>query len=155
MMKKYFFIIGLIEIISVTIIAVIYFIFILNCIEARFDPYTLFLLFTGLFFIVFFGPALGFLFLSHSDSLPSVEKVILNKSEINNNEIIQYYDCKNKILNVGDVVKCVNETLIKQSQIDDLGEIAYLKNGKIGVIFHSSRGTFTLNMFSEDIKKIS
>lgn len=152
-MKKYFKYIGILELICVSIIVLVYLCSIISAMPEIFDePYLLFKSTAILILLSVIGPAVGLLFISHSNSLP--EKANLEKPVIETHRDYKIrYKKGDEKFEIGDFVDCIDEEMIKQYKIKKHGIITTLNDNGIYVKFEGENGHYTLYVSCYQIRK--
>ena len=153
-MKKYFLILGIIELIAVFIGAC----FISVIIAKGFLIYdvkeTIKLIVLFIVYLIF-APALGLLFISHSRSLPEKEKAYKTENQQNNDIFVRDKKTKNtnEMFSVGDKVECIDINLLNKYGVNSEGKVVYIHGENIGVEFYTDKGHYTLSLSENQIKK--
>ena len=156
-MKKYFKIIGILELICVVIAGIVDIIYIFKSIPLISSNSLYFIqLLIILVVLIFLGPAIGLLFISHANLLPEQEWEVNRKTmkmdKIYNDESLRSIKVESKY-KIGDMVDCIDEGIKKTYYITEPGEIVIINNDDIYVKFATEKGHFTLHLDINQIRK--
>lgn len=153
-MKRYFLILGIIELIAV-FVGAIYFVSVI--VESSLPINEMFKLIVWFILYLFFAPAFGLLFISHSRSLSEKEIVYEdgNKQQNYNNVLISDNKIKkvNETFIVGDTVECIDVNLLNQYGFNLEGKVVYVYEENIGVEFYNDKGHYTLSLSENQIRR--
>ena len=152
-MKKYFLIIGIIELMSV-FIGSIYFIYAIVVEIKHIQNINEIIKLMVLFILyIIFAPGLGLLFISHSKSLPEKDILYEDESQQYNNVFVKYKKT-NETFIVGDTVECIDINLLNRYGVNLEGKVVYVYDDNIGVEFYNDKGHYTLSLSANQIKKL-
>lgn len=151
-MKKYFKWIGIIELSIVSIAIVAYTVFLIKAIPLYIEnPLHILNMFIALICFIFFAPALGLLFISHSNNLIKPNECAEQNQPTYKIEMLPKSK-KMEQFKVGDMVECIDKKVKTDYGILDKGSIVCLYDDSIGVVFQTKKGNYTLRLKEDQIK---
>ena len=102
-----------------------------------------------LLLLIFIAPALGLLFISYSETLPDKKQDEDNRYDNVNICMVSNYKKHDKVV-------CIDKTLIETYKIEGAGEIVQLYNDEtIYVRFNGEKGHYTFRLTHKQIKKLN